>query len=103
MMKEGSAISAGDVSSAGNRVRGLRANCLAAVVILLVEYGLGIWVNLYGHLSASDHGANMAHQSGSFPSCCSRYRQKRPPSTERTRVKSSAMPASQPPRCSGFG
>jgi hypothetical protein len=41
-------------------VRGLRANSFAAVVILLVEYGLGIWVNLYGRLPASDHGANLA-------------------------------------------
>ena len=41
------------------RVRGLRANSFAAVVILLLEYGVGIWVNLYGHLPASDHGANI--------------------------------------------
>jgi hypothetical protein len=59
-MKEGRAIGTGDAPSADNRVRGLRANCFAAVVILLVEYGLGIWVNLYGHLPASDHGANIA-------------------------------------------
>lgn len=42
------------------RARGLRANSFAAVVILLIEYGLGVWVNLYGHLPASDHGANVA-------------------------------------------
>jgi hypothetical protein len=41
-------------------VRGLRANSFAAVVILLLEYGLGVWVNLYGHLPSSDHGANLA-------------------------------------------
>ena len=41
-------------------VRGLRANSLAAIVILLFEYGLGVWVNLYGHLPASDHGATLA-------------------------------------------
>jgi hypothetical protein len=40
--------------------RGLRANSFAALLILLVEYGLGIWVNLYGRLPASDHGANLA-------------------------------------------
>ena len=45
---------------AATRVRGLRANSFAAVVILLVEYGLGIWVNLYGQLPASDHGASVA-------------------------------------------
>lgn len=39
---------------------GLRANSFAAIVILLIEYGLGIWVNLFGHLPASDHGASPA-------------------------------------------
>jgi hypothetical protein len=39
---------------------GLRANSFAAIVILLIEYGLGVWVSLYGHLPASDHGANIA-------------------------------------------
>lgn len=28
--------------------------------MLLAQYGLGVWVNLYGHLPASDHGANIA-------------------------------------------
>lgn len=41
-------------------MRGLRANSLAAIVILLLEYGLGVWVNLYGHLPASDYGTNLA-------------------------------------------
>jgi len=45
---------------AATRVRGLRANSFAAVVILVVEYGLGIWVNLYGQLPASDRGASIA-------------------------------------------
>jgi quinol-cytochrome oxidoreductase complex cytochrome b subunit len=40
-------------------VQGLRANSLAALVILLIEYGLGIWVNLYGQLPASDSGASL--------------------------------------------
>jgi hypothetical protein len=42
------------------RMRGLRANSFAAIVILLIEYGLGVWVSLYGHLPASDHGADLA-------------------------------------------
>ena len=46
-------------TSSATPVRGLRANSFAAVVILLIEYGLGIWINLYGHLPASDHGANI--------------------------------------------
>jgi hypothetical protein len=40
-------------------VRGLRANSLAALVMLLLEYGLGIWVNLYAQLPASDNGASL--------------------------------------------
>jgi hypothetical protein len=36
--------------------RGLRPNCFAAVVMLLLEYGLGIWVNLYAKIPASDQG-----------------------------------------------
>lgn len=39
-----------------SRVRGLRITALAALVMLLFEYGLGIWTNLYAHLPASDHG-----------------------------------------------
>ena len=38
----------------------LRSNSFGAVVMVLVQYGLGMWVNLYGHLPASDHGANIA-------------------------------------------
>jgi hypothetical protein len=45
---------------AAARMTGLRANSFAAIVILLIEYGLGVWVSLYGHLPASDHGANIA-------------------------------------------
>jgi hypothetical protein len=36
--------------------RGLRGNTFAAAVMLLIEYGLGIWVNLYATIPASDHG-----------------------------------------------
>lgn len=37
------------------RTTGLRANALAAVVMLLMQYCLGISVNLYATLPASDH------------------------------------------------
>ncbi len=40
----------------GSRVRGLRGNTFAAIVMLLVQYGLGIAVNLYSTLPASDRG-----------------------------------------------
>jgi hypothetical protein len=38
---------------------GLRANAYAAVVLLVLTYGLGMWVNLYGHLPAGDHGSGL--------------------------------------------
>jgi hypothetical protein len=41
---------------ATTRNYGLRPNCFSAVVMLLVQYGLGIWVNLYAQIPASDHG-----------------------------------------------
>jgi hypothetical protein len=36
--------------------RGLRPSSFAAVVMLLLEYGLGMWVNLYAQIPASDKG-----------------------------------------------
>lgn len=38
------------------KVRGLRNNVLAGLVMLILEYGLGIWTNLYVNLPASDKG-----------------------------------------------
>jgi hypothetical protein len=38
------------------RLRGLRINSFAAVVMLVTQYALGMWVNIYAHLPASDHG-----------------------------------------------
>lgn len=43
-------------SSAARGGSGLRPNSFAAVVMLLIEYGLGIWVNLYAQIPASDQG-----------------------------------------------
>ena len=37
----------------------LRASTLAALVVLLLQYGLGIGANLYGTLPASDHGKSI--------------------------------------------
>jgi hypothetical protein len=37
----------------------LRANALAAIVMLLIQYCLGISVNLYSTLPASDHGKSL--------------------------------------------
>jgi hypothetical protein len=40
-------------------VRDLRTNTFAAAVMLVVEFGLGIWTNLYANLPAADHGRSM--------------------------------------------
>jgi hypothetical protein len=58
-----SAASTGSVRSGetrADRLPGLRGNSFGALVILLVQYGLGIWVNLYAHIPATDRGANVA-------------------------------------------
>jgi hypothetical protein len=34
----------------------VRGNAFGVVVMLLIQYALGMWVNLYAHLPASDHG-----------------------------------------------
>jgi hypothetical protein len=47
------AASGGSVARGGS---GLRTNAFSAAVMLLIEYGLGIWVNLYAQIPASDHG-----------------------------------------------
>jgi hypothetical protein len=43
-------------SAATGADRGLRPSSFAAVVMLLIEYGLGVWVNLYAQIPASDKG-----------------------------------------------
>jgi hypothetical protein len=40
-------------------LNGLRANSLSVVVILMIEFGLGISANHYAKLPASDHGKGM--------------------------------------------
>ena len=52
-------MSASSPPNIGSRVRGLRANALAAVVMMLIQYSLGISVNLYSTLPASDHGKSL--------------------------------------------
>jgi hypothetical protein len=44
---------------AATRINTLRANSFAAVVMLLVELGLGLGVNLYANLPTSDHGKGL--------------------------------------------
>src|SRR5215469_9739934 len=46
-------------SPALRRVTGLRASAFGAVIMLLAEYCLGVWVNLHAQLPASDHGTGL--------------------------------------------
>lgn len=48
------------VAAAASTMRALRGNSFGTVVMLLVQFVLGMWVNLYGQLPASDAGANPA-------------------------------------------
>jgi hypothetical protein len=49
-----------DIASTNqDKIIGLRANAFAAVVMLLIELGLGVGVNLYSNLPASDHGKGL--------------------------------------------
>ena len=52
------------MSTTANRVRGLRANSLAAVVMLVIQYSLGITVNLYSTLPAADRGKGLLSAFG---------------------------------------
>jgi hypothetical protein len=47
------------------RVRGLRANALAATVMLLLQYGLGMWVALHAAVPAQDQGMSLFAAYGS--------------------------------------
>jgi len=46
-------------------LNGLRTNSFAAIVMLLLEFGLGVGVNLYATLPASDHGKALFPAFGS--------------------------------------
>lgn len=53
---DGNRVGEPPAARSGARASGLRANSFAAVVMLLIEFGLGSWVNLYARLPASDRG-----------------------------------------------
>jgi hypothetical protein len=42
--------------AARRRDRGLRPGAFALVLLILVQYGLGMWVNLFATIPASNHG-----------------------------------------------
>ena len=48
-------------------VTGLRASAFGAVILLLAEYCLGVWVNLYTQLPAADHGTKRAGPQARHP------------------------------------
>lgn len=52
-------MSARSLPASGSRIRGLRANALAGLIMLLIEYSLGISVNLYSTLPAADTGRTL--------------------------------------------
>lgn len=61
------AVTATSGDNMAPKVRALRITALAGLVMLLLEYGLGIWTSLYAHLPASDHGkATSAAFGGAF-------------------------------------
>lgn len=47
------------VSATNPRIRALRANALAGLIMLLLEYGLGISANLYSTLPSADRGKTL--------------------------------------------
>jgi hypothetical protein len=46
------------------RITGLRANAFAVTVMLLIEFGLGVGVDLYADVPASDHGKGLVAAFG---------------------------------------
>ncbi|MGH2345269.1 MAG: hypothetical protein ACRDG4_08585 [Chloroflexota bacterium] len=52
-------------SGLATKISGLRAASFAALVMLLIEYGLGIWVSLYADLPASAKGKGILAAFGS--------------------------------------
>jgi hypothetical protein len=52
-------MSATSLRATGSKIRGLRANALAGLIMLLIEYSLGISVNLYSKLPAADIGKTL--------------------------------------------
>jgi len=51
-------------ASLASRIRAVRGASFGMVSMLLVEYGLGLWVNIYANLPSSDRGANVASGFG---------------------------------------
>jgi hypothetical protein len=49
-------VSTTSLQATGSRIKGLRANALAGLIMLLIEYSLGISANLYSTLPAADRG-----------------------------------------------
>ena len=55
-LKQGSAVAPASRRPSPRQREGLRRASLAALVLLLVEYGIGIAVNLYVTVPKADHG-----------------------------------------------
>ena len=55
-LKQGSAVAPVSRRPSARQLEGLRRASLAALVLLVVQYGIGIAVNLYVTVPKSDHG-----------------------------------------------
>jgi hypothetical protein len=55
-VKDTNEAAGGDPMAGQRLLAPLMGLCFGAIVMILVQYGLGIWVNLFGHLPAADHG-----------------------------------------------
>ena len=58
MPRNGSTATLAPPATAPNRRsgRGLRAWAFAVVLLILIQYGLGMWVNLFATIPGTDHG-----------------------------------------------
>jgi|SRR5579875_2188372 len=54
-----------------SRVKGLRRASLAAFMILLVQYGFGMYVNLYATVPGTDHGKGIGAAISNGPAALS--------------------------------
>jgi hypothetical protein len=52
-------MSTASLHATGAKITGLRANALAGLIMLLIEYSLGISANLYSTLPAADRGKTL--------------------------------------------
>lgn len=55
----GSGVAGGGGAAGLAGATGLRSASLGVIAMLIVQYGLGIWVNIYAKIPGADHGAGI--------------------------------------------